>query len=62
MGSGLWLSSLASSWVRSVVVNFHLNGFVVWLYRFSNADRRSETASISVKSLGESTLRWMMEK
>ena len=58
MGSGLWLSSLASSSVRSVVVNFHLNGCAVWLYRFSNADRRSDMASISVKSLGESTFRW----
>jgi hypothetical protein len=62
LGWGLWLSSLSSSSVRSVVVNFHLNGCAVWLYRFSNADRRSETASISVKSLGESTFRWTMEK
>ena len=29
LGSGLWLSSLASSSVRSVVVNLHLNGCAV---------------------------------
>ena len=59
---GFGFVSLASSSVRSVVVNFHLNGCAVWVYRFSNADRRSEMASMSVKSLGESTFRWTMEK
>ena len=44
------------------MVYFHLNGMAVALYRYSKASNLCSTAVRSVKSLGESTLRWMIEK
>jgi len=52
----------ASRSVRSLAVNFQLNGLAVWLYRLVKASRVPDSSSRPAKSFGETTFFWMMEK